>query len=192
MADGNQLRALRKAKGLSQVELADLCGLSQAQISQLERSLVRLSIETARQIAAALEVPLVALLSPADWVVKQRDPSAHAAEAGSNLQSGTRLREFRLAAGLSMQSLADKAGCSKMKVSVFERGQIGSGIPFLRRCATILGVSLADLLCDPGEITLPPDERLLVSLFRSLSKPRQADAITLIRAIQDEGRDDPT
>lgn len=58
-----QLVALRKAKDISQRDLAKTIGVSQAQVAELERGKRQPTIEVAERIARALEVNL-AELSP--------------------------------------------------------------------------------------------------------------------------------
>lgn len=53
---GAQLRALRKAKGLSLQQLSDSCGLSIGLISQIERGLSSPSVKALRGLAEALGV----------------------------------------------------------------------------------------------------------------------------------------
>jgi XRE family transcriptional regulator, fatty acid utilization regulator len=61
---GRRIRHLRKARGLTQAQLAELCELPQSQISQIESG-VRLGsaiqLRAARRIAFALGVSLDAL-----------------------------------------------------------------------------------------------------------------------------------
>lgn len=56
-----QIRAIRKAKKMSLRELAVLANVSTGLISQVERGLTQPSLDTLRQIAKALEVPLFSL-----------------------------------------------------------------------------------------------------------------------------------
>jgi len=54
--DGTLVRALRRERSLSQVELAHLAGTTQATISEIERNLRRVQYRTTRSLAAALGV----------------------------------------------------------------------------------------------------------------------------------------
>jgi transcriptional regulator with XRE-family HTH domain len=67
---GRRIRTLRKARGLTQAQLAELCDLPQSQISQIESGVRRgsaIQLEAARAIAFALHVSLDALAgSPSD------------------------------------------------------------------------------------------------------------------------------
>lgn len=59
---GQNLRARRKAKGLSQEELAHRAGIDRTYISALERSVYAASIEVADRLAQVLEIDVADLL----------------------------------------------------------------------------------------------------------------------------------
>ena len=65
-----KLIALRKKKGLSQAEFAELCGISQAALSKIEIGLTLPTFRTVCAIASGLGIPLTSLLSsePEDLV----------------------------------------------------------------------------------------------------------------------------
>lgn len=55
---GQRVRELRKARGLSQEDFADLCGLDRTYISGIERGLRNVALRNIEAIAQALGVPL--------------------------------------------------------------------------------------------------------------------------------------
>ena len=59
--DMNNVASIRKSKGLSQAELADLAGVEQPTISKLERGNESVTLRTLGAVAAALDVPLADL-----------------------------------------------------------------------------------------------------------------------------------
>jgi transcriptional regulator with XRE-family HTH domain len=61
---------------------------------------------------------------------------------------GTRLREARLAAGLSQSELEDLSGIPKARLSRYENGHVEPSIQTLNRLARALNVSEASLLGD--------------------------------------------
>lgn len=56
------IRAQRKARGLSQEQLAELADFHRTYVSQLERCVTNISIDGLQRLAAALEVDIVDLL----------------------------------------------------------------------------------------------------------------------------------
>jgi transcriptional regulator with XRE-family HTH domain len=63
---GEVVRRLRKAAGLSQEAMADLCGLHRTYIGSIERGEKTVTIATANKIADALGLRLWQLLRRAD------------------------------------------------------------------------------------------------------------------------------
>lgn len=59
---------------------------------------------------------------------------------------GKRLRQLRLAAGLSQEALADEAGLDRTYVSSCERGHRNISLENLCRLAVALGVKTEELL----------------------------------------------
>lgn len=81
-----------------------------------------------------------------------------------------RLREQRMAAGLSQQALADRIGVSKVTISDLERGNMRLDVVYMQRLAGALGIAMADLLPHDGhEWALSPAERALIDRFRQAS-----------------------
>jgi transcriptional regulator with XRE-family HTH domain len=63
---GAHVRALRKLRGLTLVQLADATGLSHPFLSQLERGLAQPSLGSLRRIAVALETSPIEIIAAAD------------------------------------------------------------------------------------------------------------------------------
>ena len=77
---GGDLRALRKARGLTLVELARRVGRSVGWLSQVERGIAQPSIPDLRRLAAALGQPLSFFFGPAEGPEAER---GHVVRAGS-------------------------------------------------------------------------------------------------------------
>ena len=60
----SNVRRLRRERGLSQEQLADLCGLHRTYIGSAERGERNLTLSSLELIARALNVPVVDLLVP--------------------------------------------------------------------------------------------------------------------------------
>lgn len=52
------IKGLRKAKGLSQMRLAEMIGVSYQQVQKYEKGNTKISVERLSQIAKALDVPI--------------------------------------------------------------------------------------------------------------------------------------
>ena len=63
---GTHLRALRRARGLTLVQVAEASGLSHPFLSQVERGLANMSLASLRRVALALETSPVELVAAAE------------------------------------------------------------------------------------------------------------------------------
>ncbi len=64
---------------------------------------------------------------------------------------GRIVRKYRVAAGLSQEALADKAGLHRTYISLLERGLRSPSIDTLRQVAGALGISTAELVAEAEE-----------------------------------------
>lgn len=63
---GESVRIIREWQGLSQSQLAELCGIPQSTISGIETGRIKLGVERAKALAIALRCHPAALVFP-DW-----------------------------------------------------------------------------------------------------------------------------
>ncbi|HGM5434891.1 TPA: helix-turn-helix transcriptional regulator [Serratia marcescens] len=63
VAFGEKVRQIRKEKGLSQEALADLAGIDRSYMGHIERGDQNITLTKIHQIADALEIPIVNLIS---------------------------------------------------------------------------------------------------------------------------------
>lgn len=85
-----------------------------------------------------------------------------------------RIRELRLAQGWSQQRLAEMVGVTKMTISDLERGEMQLTQHYMRRLATALGCTAADLLpVEDHPYLLSPEERALIDQMRAAPKLEQ-------------------
>jgi transcriptional regulator with XRE-family HTH domain len=85
-----------------------------------------------------------------------------APEAVAEVDVGERLRSIRRLRRATLRTIADRAGVSESFLSQVERGKASASIASLRRIATALGVSVADLFepsVTPAPRVLRRDER---------------------------------
>lgn len=64
---GELIRRLRDEKGITQMELAEMVGVSYQQIQKYEKGKSSISLCRLKQIADALDVPIVALLQKGEY-----------------------------------------------------------------------------------------------------------------------------
>ncbi len=79
---GRQVRQLRHARGLTLVELAEASGLSHPFLSQVERGLANVSLNSLQRVALALETSPVELMAAAEGGDDERAPSVEIARSG--------------------------------------------------------------------------------------------------------------
>lgn len=164
---GELLRRYRIARGLTQEALAERAGVSVRGLSDLERGVRQYPhADTVRRLAEALGLPGEERARLADAAIG----SVTHAEADSR-QVGLRdadkprsfgalLREHRLAAGLSQEELAERAGLSRRGIADLERG--ARNFPLgetVRRLAEALDLPPAEraALLGTGQRTLSTD-----------------------------------
>lgn len=67
MTVGENIKRIRKEKGLTQKKLGELCGINEVQIRQYESGKANPKIETIDKIASALEVPIIKIKEDITW-----------------------------------------------------------------------------------------------------------------------------
>jgi transcriptional regulator with XRE-family HTH domain len=70
VSPGESVRIIRELQGLSQTQLAHLCGIPQTTISSIENGRVNLGVERAKVLALALRCHPAVLVFPA-WQLPQ-------------------------------------------------------------------------------------------------------------------------
>lgn len=111
---GADLRALRKARGLTLAEMALKVGRSVGWLSQVERNLAEPTISDLHRLADALDQPMSLFFGP---------DAAPAPERGYVVRGGARRRLGSAAEGLTEQLLSpDLAGSFEIVRSVFDAG----------------------------------------------------------------------
>jgi transcriptional regulator with XRE-family HTH domain len=73
-AVGSRLRELRKARGLTQVELARQIGIQQSDLSRMEKGEYRVSLDTLFKILAVFDLELAAFFDEEPVEVEKQQP----------------------------------------------------------------------------------------------------------------------
>ena len=98
---------------------------------------------------------------------------------------GNRLREARLAAGLSQSELEDISGIPKARLSRYENGHVEPSIQTLNRLARALNVSEASLL---GDERAAMEEFFAVLAERGITISTKAEAREAAERFADQAR----
>src|SRR3954469_23231674 len=104
-----------------------------------------------------MEHTQVAEAPPHNSAVSAVDASTDAA-ASALTAIGLRIKEIRLARGMTLQSVSDVSGLSPSMLSLVERGRASPSIGSLVVIASALGVTMSDLVAHEPT----PEERLVV------------------------------
>lgn len=127
MSIGENIKKLRKNKGLSQKQLAEILNLSEITIRRYEKCSNIPTIKTLDKIAIALDVPLNELL-------------------GTNATTNDIGRKITLEQSIndvSHEELAEKTGIDEKHLRVIKSGQINPTQKELNKIANALGLPLS-------------------------------------------------
>lgn len=162
MSMGEQIRAMRQIRGLTQKELGQKLGLSFQSVAQWENELRCPKIETLKRIADALEMPVGAFL-----------PSMGIGES-----AGSRIKMARERQNMTQKELAEKMGTTPQNISQYERGIRNPKLETRERLAKVLSVDAHWL--EVGEYedkSLSGEEQQLLRYFRIMSLEGQRVAL---------------
>jgi len=100
---------------------------------------------------------------------------------------GHKIKELRLARGLTLQQVAAGAGCTAAYVSQIERAKASPSIATLKRIASALGVLIVDLFVEEVKddpVVMDRDQWMKVSLRRWRADIRQMVRSTVHKRMQ--------
>jgi transcriptional regulator with XRE-family HTH domain len=95
---------------------------------------------------------------------------------------GAVVREQRLAAGLSLRDVAQRAGVSNAYLSQIERGLHEPSLSVLRAVAAALGVPLGSLLARAGVLDEEVDTEGAILSDPALSEPQRLALLSVYRS----------
>ncbi|NMB46125.1 MAG: transcriptional regulator [Firmicutes bacterium] len=125
---GERLRAAREREGLSMAEAAEAAGISPGYLGEIERGQSLPSVNTLKQLADVVALPL-----------------SHALHCGT---IGDKIRMLRERLGLSRAELARMADVTPSFIAQLEYNKTQASLPTLRRIAECLGVSPCYLILE--------------------------------------------
>lgn len=106
MTIGQNIRRIRKEKGLTQQQLGELLNMTQAAIGQFEKDKTSPKIDTINKIASALGVSATDIIG--DLQTSQ----------------GERIRIIRKSFGLTLEEFGERLGVKKGAISKLEKNQV--------------------------------------------------------------------
>ncbi|WP_426399473.1 helix-turn-helix domain-containing protein [Ralstonia sp. R-29] len=141
-----RVRQLREDSGLSQDAFARLVPCHRSQVSQVERGVNNLSLDTIERFAIALGVDAVSLLQEGAAIARNpRDSSQLRERVARNVLL------LRTARGLAQDALSESAGLSRNYVSTLEVRKKNVSLAHLEALAVVLDVPL-NTLFKPEEL----------------------------------------
>lgn len=96
---------------------------------------------------------------------------------------GNRIRDLRLAKGLSLEALAAQVGTTNQQISHLELGKRQLTVEWLRRLSRVLECHPWDLVETHCIATLPADETRLLDGFRALNPAERAELLDRLNAL---------
>lgn len=162
MSMGQQIKAMRELRGLTQKELGQKLGLSFQAVAQWENDLRNPKFETLQKIAEALETPIGTFL-PA---------------MGMGDSFGNRMKTTRNSQKMTQAELAQRLGVTPQTVSQYERGVKKPKTSTINRFAEALNVSAHWL--ETGfyeDASISNEEQQLLRYFRIMNQQGQRVAL---------------
>ena len=134
-----KLKVLRKKKGLTQQEVADLVHVDRVRITNWENGKREPNFENLSMLACIFDVSIDFLLS--ENLEISKETYLKLKEEKKNLFS-VRLKELRLQHGFSQEELAEQIGIKQNSYSDWETGKCKPNYEKLEKIADFFGVSL--------------------------------------------------
>lgn len=134
-----KLKVLRKKKGLTQQEVADLVHVDRVRITNWENGKREPNFENLSMLACIFDVSIDFLLS--ENLEISKETYLKLKEEKKNLFS-VRLKELRLQHGFSQEELAEQIGIKQNSYSDWENGKCKPNYEKLEKLADFFGVSL--------------------------------------------------
>ena len=147
---GAQIKVLREQRQITGKDLAKQIGLSQSQMSRLEKGQRRIDTEILAKIAGALDVPPALFFGDAQGSAAETEPLTARREkelalARLHTELGKRIRHERRQRHLTVEDLARKTGHTRAYVQAVEEGRRnGLAGDFLRKACRLLAIDPFD------------------------------------------------
>lgn len=153
MTFGENLKAIREQKGLSQRELGERLGVRQQTVAQYENAKDQPKMKTVRRLATALDIPIYKLVS--NWQEFSSDEFREDLTTSTtqkndmkkdSLTEGELIKAARKSKGLTQKQLAEKSGLAVVTIQQYERNLRQPRLDNIKKIALALNVLTDDLL----------------------------------------------
>lgn len=134
---GQKLGELRRAKGMTQIDVAARMGTTQPSLARLERNELNPNLRTLSRYAAAIDFDVRVTYTP-------KDSGAKAGKvAESDLESvPKKLAELRRESGLTQSAVAERLSNTQPVIARLESGAVVPNLRTLERYADVIGLRI--------------------------------------------------
>ena len=155
----NQIKKLRISKGLTQKQLADLCGIAEPNLRKYELGKQNPKIETVEKIANALNVSVSEL--------SNYQESFH---YNSRLTVGMNIKTARKKVNITQKQLGEMIGSSEGMIRQYELGLRNPKMETLSKIANALNLNLFDFVLLDKEIVVDLSNVSTADLLEEIAK----------------------
>lgn len=170
MAIGNNIKKIRKRKGMTQKELGSKCGIADSAIRRYELGGANPKRETLQKIADALDVSI--------YILTDEFKSLSAPHIGKQI------RKYREEAGLHQHELAKYLEVTQQTIATWEIGRNTPSTDKILKMCQILNISLNDMygVYSVPDEKLSSEEKQYLEKYRIISQysPDGIDAVNYI------------
>lgn len=145
-----KLKELRKEKGFTQQEVADICGVKQTVYAKWEHAKMKPIYENLSMLACIFDVSIDYLLS--EYIEISKDKLLKLKTEGEKMKVfPQRLKELRQKKGLTQQNIADLVHVNRVTYTNWEKGNREPNFETLLKLASILNTTTSYLLGEKNE-----------------------------------------
>lgn len=139
-----RIRRIRKEKGWTQAQFAEILSVSQQMIGQFENSKKPPKLETIQKIAAALGVTAFDLME-GECLDKKTPGITEKIKSNHNMTVGERIRHLRKERGLTQKKLGELCKIAEPTIRRYEAGSLNPKLETIEKIASALGVPAYEL-----------------------------------------------
>lgn len=181
---GEKIKALRKKHGLTLEEVGNAVGVGKSTVRKWETGMIaNMRRDKIADLAKALHTTPAYLMGWEENNTQKQEANADPELSSGNMSFGTKLRDLRVAHGLTQTQLGEKLNLSKSNISKYESDDIEPNFAALKSISKLFNVSIDYLLerTDESDLStkkqaaetdsLPKEEitEQVISLYRKMN-----------------------